>query len=146
MNKSRKRISTKNMTKTQRVAKVKQALKKFVAWDSEHPLKVQKAVAIGDYGDKTFLYLGRGAFTSRGWHVHSFEGVVSGYNMNVFEAVQGLGEVRVLSNADVEAFYEWFRDERRISEVEAEIENARMIAEKHGYTLSKRPKPKRTAA
>ncbi len=131
-------MNTKKPTRAQRIAKVKRALKKFVAWNGEKPLTVQKAVLVGNFNDDVMLYLGNGVFTLL--KQTGLSGVVGGYNRYALNAVAGLHSVRVLSGADVSAFDYWWRERERENMGQSEMAHLRELAQKHGYRLQKNPK------
>ena len=130
-------MNTKKPTRAQRVAKVKRALKKYVAWNGDKPLTVQKVVQIGSFSDVVFFYLGDGAFTI--FKQPSLAGVIGGYNRCAMSAVDGLQKVRVISAGDLNAFFWWWRRQEKKNTEESEIAQAHHLAEKHGYRLHKKP-------
>lgn len=128
-----KKVSKKKVLKADRVARVRRALENFVRWDGVKVLKVSKVVSIET--STALLYLGGGKWSLSS--LGSVSGVIGGYNRMAISVVEGLRKLRLLTRADEQAFYDWYRSQMRKSEKAGEIRRARDIAARHGYSLRK---------
>ena len=132
----------KKPTDGQRVDRVKRILKKFERWDGT-ALTIRDAVAIGigSYsGDCVLFNLGDGRWSLS--REMSIDGIVGGFNRSAPQIVSGLRQLRLLTHADEKAFDDWFSVQDKEQFRENDLERARELAEKHGFTLRKKPNRK----
>ena len=132
----------KKPTDAMRVDKVKRLLKKFESWDGK-ALTIRDAVAIGigSYsGDCVLFYLSDGRWTLS--REMSIDGIIGGFNRSAREVVSGLRHLRLLTHADEKAFDDWFSAQDKQQSRENDLEHAGELAEKHGFTLRKKPNRK----
>lgn len=124
------------------IERVKRALQRGVSIIDIGSAAAKRIAMADDGGFVVALADGRWCGQDRhGSDLSDTLGVVAGFNVRATHAAYALVSLRIVRQKDADEFLEWMRRQRERQEAETEVFRLQALALKHGYQLTKAPKP-----